>query len=30
VIAAASLHRVGDLAIGDLAFAAAVSAAHRG
>jgi len=29
VIAAASLHRVGDLAIGDLAFAAAVSAAHR-
>lgn len=30
VIAAASLHRVGDLAIGDLAFVAAVSAAHRG
>lgn len=29
VLAAASLHRVGDLAIGDLAFAAAVSAAHR-
>lgn len=30
VISAASLHRVGDLAIGDLAFTAAVSAAHRG
>jgi molybdopterin synthase catalytic subunit len=30
VIAAASLHRIGDLTIGDLAFAAAVSAAHRG
>ncbi len=29
VIAAASLHRVGDLGIGDLAFTAAVSAAHR-
>jgi molybdenum cofactor synthesis domain-containing protein len=30
VLAAASLHRVGELAIGDLAFVAAVSAAHRG
>ncbi len=30
VIAAASLHRVGELALGDLAFGAAVSAAHRG
>jgi molybdenum cofactor synthesis domain-containing protein len=30
VIDAASLHRVGELAIGDLAFVAAVSAAHRG
>ena len=30
MIAAASLHRVGDLALGDLAFGAAVSAAHRG
>jgi molybdenum cofactor synthesis domain-containing protein len=30
VLAAASLHRVGDLAIGDLAFVAGVSAAHRG
>lgn len=30
VLAAASLHRVGDLAVGDLAFVAAVSAAHRG
>lgn len=29
VIAAAALHRVGDLTIGDLAFVAAVSAAHR-
>jgi molybdenum cofactor synthesis domain-containing protein len=29
VIAAAALHRVGDLAIGDLAFVTAVSAAHR-
>jgi molybdopterin synthase catalytic subunit len=29
VIAAAARHRVGDLAIGDLAFVAAVSAAHR-
>lgn len=30
VLAAASLHRVGELTIGDLAFVAAVSAAHRG
>ncbi len=30
VLAAAARHRVGDLAIGDLAFVAAVSAAHRG
>jgi len=30
VIAAGALHRVGELAIGDLAFVAAVSAAHRG
>ncbi|MEZ5184392.1 MAG: molybdenum cofactor biosynthesis protein MoaE [Candidatus Nanopelagicales bacterium] len=30
VIAAASLHRTGDLAVGDLAFVAAVSASHRG
>lgn len=30
VLRAASLHRVGDLAIGELAFVAAVSAAHRG
>ncbi|HPQ85217.1 MAG TPA: molybdenum cofactor biosynthesis protein MoaE [Actinomycetota bacterium] len=30
VLAAASLHRTGDLAIGDLAFVAAVSASHRG
>lgn len=30
VLAAASLHRVGELALGDLAFVAAVSAAHRG
>jgi molybdenum cofactor synthesis domain-containing protein len=29
VLGAAALHRVGDLAIGDLAFVAAVSAAHR-
>ena len=29
VLAAAARHRVGDLAIGDLAFVAAVSAAHR-
>jgi molybdenum cofactor synthesis domain-containing protein len=29
VLAAAALHRVGDLAVGDLAFVAAVSAAHR-
>ena len=29
VLAAASLHRVGDCAIGDVAFVAAVSAAHR-
>lgn len=29
VIAAAALHREGDLAVGDLAFAAAVSAPHR-
>jgi len=30
VLAAAARHRTGDLAIGDLAFVAAVSAAHRG
>jgi molybdenum cofactor synthesis domain-containing protein len=30
VLAAAALHRTGDLAIGDLAFVAAVSASHRG
>jgi molybdenum cofactor synthesis domain-containing protein len=30
VLAVASLHRVGELTIGDLAFVAAVSAAHRG
>lgn len=30
VIAAAARHRVGDLVVGDLAFACAVSAAHRG
>lgn len=30
VLAAAAKHRTGDLAIGDLAFVAAVSAAHRG
>lgn len=30
VLEAASLHRVGELAIGDVAFVAAVSAAHRG
>ncbi|HEX6887528.1 MAG TPA: molybdenum cofactor biosynthesis protein MoaE [Candidatus Nanopelagicales bacterium] len=30
VLAAAARHRVGDLAIGDVAFVAAVSAAHRG
>lgn len=30
VLAAASLHRTGDLSIGDLAFVAAVSASHRG
>jgi molybdenum cofactor synthesis domain-containing protein len=30
VLAAAARHRVGDLVIGDLAFVAAVSAAHRG
>jgi molybdenum cofactor synthesis domain-containing protein len=30
VLAAAALHRVGDLSIGDLAFVAAVSASHRG
>ncbi len=30
VLAAAARHRVGDLEIGDLAFAAAISAAHRG
>ena len=30
VLAAAARHRTGDLAIGDLAFTAAVSAAHRG
>lgn len=30
VIRASALHRVGDLGIGDLAFVAAVSAAHRG
>jgi molybdenum cofactor synthesis domain-containing protein len=29
VLAAAALHRAGDLAVGDLAFVAAVSAAHR-
>ena len=29
VLAAAALHRVGDLAVGDVAFVAAVSAAHR-
>lgn len=30
VLGAAARHRVGDLAVGDLAFVAAVSAAHRG
>lgn len=30
VLAAASLHRIGECAIGDVAFVAAVSAAHRG
>jgi molybdenum cofactor synthesis domain-containing protein len=30
VLGAASLHRVGELAIGDVAFVAAISAAHRG
>ena len=30
VLAAAARHRVGDLAIGELAFVAAISAAHRG
>lgn len=30
VIKVSALHRIGDLAIGDLAFVAAVSAAHRG
>jgi len=30
VLAAAARHRVGELAVGDLAFVAAVSAAHRG
>jgi molybdenum cofactor synthesis domain-containing protein len=30
VIAAAARHRVGDLVVGDIAFVAAVSAAHRG
>jgi molybdopterin synthase catalytic subunit len=29
VLGAAALHRVGDLSVGDLAFVAAVSAAHR-
>lgn len=30
VLAAASLHRIGELTIGDVAFVAAISAAHRG